>query len=85
MVDEDRQYCFNVIMLTDNDKQTIREIFREEGDRVEVKIDKVLSIVTRTDQEHFLTQAKVTHLEKRVRTIEHKLNITSPSGSVVFA
>lgn len=72
-------------MLTDGDKQTIREIVREENDRVEVKIDQVLSIVTRTDQEHVLTQVKVTQLEKRLKTVESKLNIKSPSGSVVFA
>jgi len=35
-------------MLTNDDKQTIREIMREELDRVENKIDQVLKIVTDT-------------------------------------
>ena len=45
-------FCYNVNMLTNSDKDDIRDLIREELDRVENKIDKVLSIVTRTDQEH---------------------------------
>ncbi len=72
-------------MLTDADKQTIREIFRDEVDRVENKIDRVLVIVTRTDKEHVLTQKKVDLHHKRLVKIEKLLNIKSPSDSIVFA
>lgn len=72
-------------MLTDADKQTIQEIFDKRIDRVEIKIDKVLKIVTRSDQEHVLTKAKVTKLEKRTAKIERKLKMPSASTSVIFA
>ncbi len=72
-------------MLNDSDKQTIREIFREENDRVENKIDKVLKIVTRSDQESKITKAKVNKHEKRLVKIEKKLKIKSPSSSSIFA
>lgn len=62
-------------MLTDDDKQTIREIFQEEVDRVENKIDRVLVIVTRTDKEHVITQRKVEQHHKRLVKIEKKLRI----------
>lgn len=54
-------------------------------DRIEINTDKILKIVTRTDQEHTLTQAKVTKHDKRLRKIETVLEIKSPSESVVFA
>lgn len=72
-------------MLTDADKQDIQDIFTKQVDRVENKIDKVLKIVTRSDQEHVLTKAKVTKLEKRTAKIERKLKMPSPSTSVIFA
>ena len=77
-------------MLTYSDQKQVREIVREELDplkkqldKVENNIDKVLSIVTRTDQEHTLTQTKVTQHDKRLRKIEYKLKITSPTTSVL--
>lgn len=72
-------------MLTNSDKDDIRDLIREELDRVENKIDKVLSIVTRTDQEHQLTQAKVNKLEKRTTKIEKKVGIKPPASTTVFA
>jgi len=80
-------------MLSDHDKVIIEEIVTKvvekvvdnRIDRVENKIDKVLKIVTRSDQEHVLTKAKVTKLEKRTAKIERKLKIPSPSTSVIFA
>ncbi|MBP9702733.1 hypothetical protein KBD69_03530 [Candidatus Woesebacteria bacterium] len=72
-------------MLTNSDKDDIRDLIREELDRVENKIDKVLSIVTRTDQEHQITQAKVNKLEKRTTNIEKKVGIKPPASTTVFA
>lgn len=62
-------------MLSDHDKIVIEEIVVRVVDkivdnrvnRVENKIDKVLKIVTRSDQEHTLTKTKVNHLEKRMK------------------
>lgn len=79
-------------MLTYNDEQRVRQIIKDEVpdivnkamDRIEIKIDKVLKIVTRTDQEHKLTQAKLNKLEKRTVKIEKKLKIKPPSESVIF-
>ncbi|EKD80184.1 MAG: hypothetical protein ACD_40C00186G0008 [uncultured bacterium] len=76
-------------MLSPHDKVIIEEIVdritTKRVDRVETKIDKVLKIVTRTDQEHVLTKVKVTKLEKRTRKVENLLKIPSPSESVIFA
>jgi len=79
-------------MLTYNDEQRVRQIIKDEVpaivdkavDRIEIKIDRVLKIVTRTDQEHKLTQAKLNKLEKRMVKVEKKLKIPSPSESVIF-
>ncbi|MFH1244400.1 MAG: hypothetical protein V1487_02400 [bacterium] len=72
-------------MLTNDDKLTIQEIFKEEVDRIEIKIDRVLKIVTRSDQEHTLTKTKVNQHDKRLRKIEKKLKIASPATTSVFA
>lgn len=72
-------------MLTDSDKLTIRDIVREENDHLEVKIDKILKIVTSSNQEHTITKAKVKKLEIRVTKIEKKVKIKSPSESVIFS
>lgn len=76
-------------MLDPHDKVIIEEIVErivnKRVDRVENKIDKVLSIVTRTDQEHQLTQAKVNKLEKRTTKIEKKVGIKTPTSTTVFA
>lgn len=71
-------------MLTDADKLTIRDIVREENDHLEVKIDKILKIVTSSNQEHTITKAKVNKLEKRMRKVEKKLKIPTPSESAIF-
>lgn len=79
-------------MLTYDDKQEVRKIVQEELepinqkiDRIENNIDKVLKIVTRTDQEHELTKAKVNKHEKRLVKIEKKVSLKSPSESAIFA
>lgn len=76
-------------MLDPHDKVIIEEIVErivnKRVDRVENKIDKVLKIVTRTDQELTLTKAKVDNHEKRLTKVEKKLNIKSPTNSSVFA
>lgn len=76
-------------MLDPHDKVVVEEIVErvvnKRVDRVENKIDKVLSIVTRTDQEHQLTQAKVNKLEKRTTKIEKKVGIKPPASTTVFA
>ncbi len=76
-------------MLSDHDKVILEEIVErivdKRIDRVENKIDKVLKIVTRSDQEHTLTKTKVTKLEQRVKKIEGKLKIKSPTSMSVVA
>ncbi len=65
-------------------EEIVDRIVTKRVDRVENKIDKVLKIVTRSDQEHALTKVKVNNLEKRTKKIEKKLKVTSPSESVIF-
>jgi len=76
-------------MLSQHDQVIIEgivdRVVTKRIDRVEIKIDKVLKIVTRTDQEHKLTQTKVNKLEKRTAKIERKLKMPPPSTSVIFA
>lgn len=79
-------------MLTYQDEQRVREIIKDELSDIKTttnktsdNVDKILSIVTRVDQEHTLTQAKVNEHSKRLLKIESKLKIKSPSGSVIFA
>lgn len=80
-------------MLSDHDKVIIEEIVTRvvektvdnRVDRVENKIDKVLKIVTRSDQEHALTKTKVNKLEKRMKKVETKLKIKSPATTSVYA
>ena len=79
-------------MLSPHDQVIIEEIVTKvvekivdnRVDHVENKIDKVLKIVTRTDQEHVLTKTKLNKHAKRLKKIETKLKIKSPSGSVIF-
>lgn len=80
-------------MLSDHDKVVIKEIVTvvvekivdNRINRVENKIDKVLKIVTSSNQEHALTKAKVNKHEKRITKIESKLKIKSPDTTSVFA
>lgn len=72
-------------MLTDADKQDIEDIITRRVDRVENKIDKILKIVTRNDQEHTVTKVKVDKHDKRLRKVEKILKIPSPSESVIFS
>lgn len=79
-------------MLTYGDEQRVRGIIKEELSDIKTttnktsdNVDKILSIVTRVDQEHALTQAKVNQHSKRLLKIESKLKIKSPSGSLIFA
>lgn len=65
-------------------EEIVDRIVTKRVDRVENKIDKVLKIVTRSDQEHAITKAKVDKHDKRLRKIEKKLNIPSSSESVIF-
>jgi hypothetical protein len=79
-------------MLTYQDEQRVREIIKDELSDIKTttnktsdNVDKILSIVTRVDQEHALTQAKVNQHAKRLLKIESKLKIKSPSESLIFA
>lgn len=84
--------CFNMFMLSDHDKVIIEEIVTRvvertvdnRVDRVENKIDKVLKIVSSSNQEHTLTKIKVNNLEKRVKKVEVKLKIKSPTSTSVL-
>lgn len=75
-------------MLTDHDKLIIEDIVErvvdKRVDRVENKIDKVLKIVTTSNQEHTLTKSKVNQHDKRLRKVEKILKLPSPSESVIF-
>lgn len=79
-------------MLSDHDKVVLEEIVTrvvdkivdKRVDKVENKVDKVLKIVTSSNQEHSITKNKVNKLEKRTAKIEKKLKIKSPSESVIF-
>ena len=79
-------------MLTYADEQSIKKILEErikpldkKIDRIENNVDKILKIVTRSDQEHTLTKTKVNHLEKRMKRVETKLKIKSPATTSVLA
>jgi polyhydroxyalkanoate synthesis regulator phasin len=76
-------------MLSDHDQliieRIVNKVFERRVDPVEVKIDKVLKIATRSDSEHTITKNKVNHLEKRVKKIETKLKIKSPVSTSVLA
>lgn len=79
-------------MLTYADEQSIKKILEErikpldkKIDRIENNVDKILKIVTRSDQEHTLTKTKVNHLEKRMKRVETKLKIKSPTTTSVLA
>jgi len=77
-------------MLTYQDEQKVKKIVKEELkpleekiDRIENNIDKVLKIVSDDRQELTITKAKVTQHTKRLKKIERKLDIPSPSGSAL--
>ncbi len=91
-VDATIRICLNVVMLTYQDEQRVREIVKKEiapvietTNRTANNVDKILKIVTSSNQEHFLTKAKVNKLEKRTAKIERKLKMPSASTSVIFA
>ncbi len=79
-------------MLSDHDKVVLEEIVtrvvdkivNKRVDRVENKVDKVLKIVTTSNQEHAITKSKVDKHEKRLKKVETKLKINLPSESVIF-
>lgn len=76
-------------MLDPHDKIIIKEIVErivdKRVDRVENKIDKILKIVTSSNQEHSITKVKVNSLEKRMSKAERKLLISPPETSSVFS
>lgn len=79
-------------MLTFQDEKRVREIVKEElaptaktVEKTAVNVDKILKMFVRLDQEHKLTKAKIAKHDKRLRKVEKKLKITSPSESVIFA
>ena len=79
-------------MLTFQEEQRVRKLIHEETDDIRktvnstaVNVDKILKIVTTSNQEHVLTKTKVSKLEKRMVKVEGKINIKSPSTSTVFS
>lgn len=92
IIDATSPSCLNIAMLSDHDKVIIEEIVTRvvdkivdnRVDRVENKIDKVLKIVTSSNQEHAITKVKVNKLDKRMRKVEKILKIPSSSESVIF-
>lgn len=79
-------------MLDYQDEQRVREIVREETadilstvNRTADNVDKILKIVTSSNQELTITKARVDKHDKRLRKVESKLKIKSPSASAVFA
>lgn len=75
-------------MLSDHDKLIIEEVVErvvdKRVDRVENKIDKVLKMFVDLKQEHTIAKAKIDKHDKRLRKIEKKLKISSPSESIIF-
>jgi len=75
-------------MLSDHDKLIIEEVVErvvdKRIDRVENKIDKVLKMFVDLKQEHAIAKAKIDKHDKRLRKVEKKLKIASPSESVIF-
>ena len=77
-------------MLTYQDEQRVKVIVKEELkpidkkiDRIENNLDKVLKIVTSTQEELILTQKVVKQHDKRLTTIEKTLDIPSPHHAFV--
>lgn len=64
-------------------KETVPEAIEPQLDKLENKIDQILKIVSDDRKEHTLTKAKVNQHTKRLKKIEHKLDITSPSDSAL--
>jgi|GEM_PF-3813926 len=78
-------------MFTYNDEQSVREIVKEElapvaktVERTAVNVDKLVKMFVDLKQEHTITKVKVDKHDKRLRKVEVKLNIKSPSESVIF-
>lgn len=73
-------------MLTYQDEKRVREILKEEVPdilktellQLDKKLDKVLKIVTKTQQELVITQKVVKQHDKRINKVEKKLEIPSP-------
>ncbi len=79
-------------MLTFQDEKRVKKIVKEEitpmsktVEKTAVNVDKILKMFVRLDQEHLLAKAKIDKHDKRLRKIEKKLDIPSPSDSAVFA
>ena len=69
----------NIKLLTGIIKVVVKDTVQEEIQPLERTMDKVLKIVTSDRDEHVITKAKVTQHSKRLKRIETKLNIKSPS------
>lgn len=73
-------------MLTHSDEQRVRQIINDEVpdivkkelDRIEVKIDRVLKIVTDDHKEQTVIKARINAHHKRLVKVEQKLKIKSP-------
>lgn len=91
-VDYANHICFNVVMLTFQDEKRVRDIVKEElapvaktVERTAVNVDKILKLFVGLKQEHKITQSKVVNHDKRLRKVEKKLKIKSPSESAIFS
>lgn len=78
-------------MLNFQEEQQVKKIVNEAiaplvrtVEKIAVNVDKILKMFTRLDQEHTITQAKVNKHDKRLRKVEKKLKIKSPSESAIF-
>lgn len=78
-------------MLTFRDEKRVREIVKAEiapviktTERTAVNVDKMLKMFVSLTQEHAITKVKVSKHEKRIKKIEAKLKIKSPSESIIF-
>ncbi len=78
-------------MLTFQDEKRVREIVKEElapvaktVERTAVNVDKLVKMFVDLKQEHTITKVKVDKHDKRLRKVETKLKIKSPSGSAIF-
>lgn len=80
-------------MLTHQDIKQVRTIVKEETEdlrqaveRIENNVDKILKIVTDDRQELTLAKAKIDQHDARIKKLERKTGVTSPSSpSIAFA
>ena len=78
-------------MLNYQEEQQVKKIVNEviapvakTVEKTAVVVDKIFKMFVDLKQEHAIAKAKINKHDKRLRKVEKKLKITSPSDSVIF-